>query len=77
MPKNPSIVKFKAILKVGKLTHKSKFDDMLIPESGGRSGGLLLLWRNEVKIVVNDIKPNFIYVLINDGLDSCSHWFLW
>lgn len=63
--------------KAGKLMRMLKFDDMLIHGSDGRSGGLLLLWRREVKIVVNDIKPNFIDVLIIDGSDSRSHWFLW
>ena len=50
--------------KAEKLMRKLKFDRLLAHESDGRSGGLILMWKKEIKIVPKDITANFIDVVI-------------
>jgi hypothetical protein len=40
---------------------------MLIRESDGRSGGLLLMWKREIKITLKGITANFIDVIVDSG----------
>ncbi|XP_010230168.1 uncharacterized protein LOC104582375 [Brachypodium distachyon] len=42
---------------------------MLIHESDGHSGGLLLMWKKECKIKVHDITANFIDVAVEDVVE--------
>lgn len=53
--------------KAEKVKRRVGFDHMLIHESDGRSGGLLLFWNNDVKIQSCGISENFIDVLVDDG----------
>ena len=46
---------------------KLNYDHYTIHESDGRSGGLLLLWRKDLIIQVQDISEYFIDMVINDG----------
>ena len=50
-------------------TLKSRWgcDHYIIHESDGRSGGLLMLWRKEVVIQLNDVSKYFIDVVVRDG----------
>ena len=50
-------------------TLKSRWgcDHYIIHESDGRSGKLLLLWRKEVVIQLNDVSKHFIDVVVRDG----------
>ena len=45
------------------------FDHMIVAESDGRSGGLLLLWKKDVKISLRFKGRNFIDVNVEHGLD--------
>jgi exonuclease III len=51
--------------KAEKLVRKLKFGGMLIHENDGRSGGLLLMWKKETKIVEKDITANYIDVVVD------------
>jgi hypothetical protein len=39
---------------------------MLVSESDGRSGGLVMFWNKEIKVTSKDITPNFIDIRINE-----------
>jgi len=52
--------------KAEKVRRRAGFDKMIVHESNGRSGGLLLMWREEVKIRMKGIIHNYIDVLIED-----------
>jgi hypothetical protein len=53
--------------KVDGLRRKLQFDHFIIFESDGRSGGLLMLWRKETSIRVQDVSEYFIDVVVDDG----------
>ena len=53
-------------VKAEKLRRRVGFDHLLLHESDGRSGGLLLMWKKETKIVANDISRFFIDVMVED-----------
>ena len=55
--------------KAEKLMRKFKFDELLFHESDGRSGGLILMWKNEVKIVCKRVQKNFIDVVVKGDQD--------
>jgi exonuclease III len=55
--------------KAEKLMRKAKFDKLLFHESNGRSGGLILMWKKEIKIVCKRIEKNFIDVIVKDSQD--------
>ena len=52
-------------VKAEKLRRRVGFDHLLIHESDGRSGGLLMMWKKEVNIQVNDISKYFIDVSVH------------
>jgi exonuclease III len=56
--------------KAEELRRKLHCDHYSIVESDGRSGGLLLFWRKDISIRVQEISEFFIDVLIDDG----SEW---
>lgn len=45
---------------------KLGFDKSIIFDSDGQSGGLLMLWRNNVKIIEKGVTKNYIDVVIED-----------
>lgn len=49
------------------LRKKLQFDHLSIFESDGPSGGLLMLWRKETAIYVQDVSEYFIDVIVDDG----------
>jgi hypothetical protein len=50
------------------LMRKLGFDKSIIFESDGQSGGLLMLWRNNVKIIGRAATKNYIDVIIEDDI---------
>jgi exonuclease III len=52
--------------KANNLRRRAGFDKMLVHESDGRSGGLLLLWKEEINIRMQDITKYYIDVIIED-----------
>jgi exonuclease III len=55
--------------KAGELRRKLHCDHFTIVESDGRSGGLLLLWRQDVSVRVQEVSECFIDVLIEDDVE--------
>jgi hypothetical protein len=55
-------------IKAERLRRRAGFDHILIHESDGRSGGLLLMWRDDILICEQGITKNYIDVVINDGI---------
>jgi hypothetical protein len=55
--------------KAEKLARKMKFEGVLFHERNGRSGGLVLMWKKEIKIEPKDIKANFIDLVIKGDTD--------
>lgn len=53
--------------KVEELQRKLICDHHIIVESHGHSGGLLMLWRKDVKIKMQEVSEYFIDVLVDDG----------
>jgi hypothetical protein len=39
---------------------------MLVAESDGRSGGLVLLWNNDINVTSKEVEQNFIDIRINE-----------
>ena len=54
-------------VKVDELKRKLQCDHYIIVESDGRSGGLLLFWRKDISIKMQETSQNFIDVLVDDG----------
>ena len=52
--------------KAEKLRRKLGCDHLIIFESDGRSGGLLMMWKKEVRIIEQGVTENYIDVLIQD-----------
>jgi hypothetical protein len=50
-----------------KLMQKMGFHHMLIHESDGRSGGLLMMWKNDVKVIERSVTDRHIDVTIDSG----------
>ena len=48
------------------LQRRLKFDEMLVSESDGRSGGLVLFWNKELKVTSKELSPNFIDIRIDE-----------
>jgi hypothetical protein len=55
--------------KAEKVRRKLGCDHLIIFESDGRSGGLLLLWKNEVQIVEQGVTENYIDVLVQGEVE--------
>ena len=52
--------------KADKVRRRAGFDHKAVFESEGMSGGLLLMWKEEVKIQVNSVSKNYIDVTVNE-----------
>lgn len=50
--------------KANNVRRRAGFDRMIVHESDGRSGGLLLLWRDDITVRIQGITKNYIDVLI-------------
>jgi hypothetical protein len=48
------------------LRRKLGFDHSIIFESDGQSGGLLMLWRNNVRITEKGVTKNYINIVIEE-----------
>jgi exonuclease III len=58
-------------VKAERLKIRLKFDNMLVSESDGRSGGLVLYWNNDLKVTSFEVSKNFIDIRINEhGADG-------
>ena len=55
-------------VKAEKLKRKLGCDHFLINESDGRSGGLVLMWRDDISVQVQGITKNYIDVMIDNGV---------
>lgn len=56
-------------VKAEKLRKHLGCDQLIIHESDGRGGGLVLLWRNDLTIREVEVTPNYIDVIIQDGVE--------
>lgn len=54
--------------KVEKVRRRAGFDHMLVHESDGRSGGLLMMWTSDISIREQGITKNFINVIMDNGV---------
>ena len=54
-------------VKADEMKRKLQCDHYIIVESDGRSGGLLLFWRKDISIKMQETSQYFIYVLVDDG----------
>lgn len=54
--------------KAENVRRRAGFDRMIVDESDGRSGGLLLLWRDDVNVRVQGVTKNYIDVIIDDDV---------
>lgn len=52
--------------KAEKVRKKLGYDQHVVHESDGRSGGLLMFWKDEVEVVCSAITENYIDVLIKE-----------
>lgn len=52
--------------KAEKLRRRLGCDHLIIFESHGCSGGLMLLWKKEVRIVEQGVEENYIDVLVQE-----------
>lgn len=50
------------------MRRRAGFDQMIVHESDGRSGGLLLLWKEEINIHRQGVTKNYIDVIIEEGV---------
>jgi hypothetical protein len=48
-------------------------DELIVAESDGRSGGLVMPWKNEVKLQENNIHTNYIDAIV-DGDNDETKW---
>ena len=55
--------------KAEKLRRRLGCDHLIIFESDGRSGGLMLLWKKEVRIVEQGVSENYIDVLVQGEVE--------
>ena len=53
--------------KADNVRRRAGFDHLIIHESDGRSGGLLLLWKEEVNIRLQAVTQNYIDVVIEEN----------
>jgi exonuclease III len=51
------------------LKRKMFFNHMIMYKSDGRSGGLLLLWRNDLNVTSNRVHNNYLVIRIDEGSD--------
>jgi exonuclease III len=54
--------------KADNLRRKLSFDSLSLFESDGQSGGLLMMWRNNVKVIEKSVTKNYIDVIIEDDI---------
>jgi len=54
-------------VKADNVRRRAGFDHLIIHESDGRSGGLLLLWKEEVNIRLQAVTQNYIDVVIEEN----------
>jgi hypothetical protein len=54
------------------IQRKLLFDHMIMSESDGRSGGLLLLWRNDLNVTSSTEHTNYLDICIDE--DSNAGW---
>jgi exonuclease III len=52
--------------KAEKVRRRVGFDQNVLYESDGRSGGLLLMWKSEINIRVQEVTKNYIDVVIEE-----------
>jgi hypothetical protein len=52
--------------KAEKVRRRAGFDQKVLYESDGRSGGLLLMWKSEINIQVQEVTKNYIDVVIEE-----------
>jgi hypothetical protein len=52
--------------KAENLRKRLQFDEMLVSESDGRSGGLVMFWNKEIKVTSFEIDTNFIDIHIDE-----------
>jgi hypothetical protein len=52
--------------RVENLRRKQGFDHSIIFESDGQSGGLLMLWRNNMRITEKGVTKNYIDIVIEE-----------
>jgi exonuclease III len=50
-----------------RLRMQTKIDVVIVADSDGKSGGLVMLWKSEIDIVEMAVHPNYIDVLVNGG----------
>jgi hypothetical protein len=59
-------------VKAERLKVRLKFDNMLVSESDGRSGGLVLYWNNDLKVTSFEVSKKFIDIRIKE--DEADGW---
>jgi len=47
---------------------RAGFDRMIVHKSDGRSGGLVLMWRDDINVRVQGVTRNYIDVIIENGI---------
>ena len=47
---------------------RAGFDRMIVHESDGHSGGLVLMWRDDINVRVQGVMGNYIDVIIENGI---------
>ena len=53
--------------KAEKLRRRLGFDAMAVSESDGRSGGLVMLWFDNLGVTSTEVQPNCIDIRINES----------
>ena len=54
--------------KADNIRRRAGFDHLLVHESDGRSGVLVLMWRDDISVQVQGITKNYIDVMIDNGV---------
>jgi len=54
--------------KADNIRRRAGFDHLLVHESDDQSGGLVLMWRDDISIQVQGITKNYIDVIIDNGV---------
>ncbi|KAG6625017.1 hypothetical protein CIPAW_16G066600 [Carya illinoinensis] len=58
-----------------KIKYKLGYDNCLAVSSEGRSGGLALLWRNDVNLDIKHYSKNHIHASIQDSSTDYAPWY--
>ncbi|XP_040987679.1 uncharacterized protein LOC121235397 [Juglans microcarpa x Juglans regia] len=59
-----------------KLKFRLGFENCLAVSSEGRSGGLALYWKKQVKVVIKNYSKSHIHASIHDAIEEGETWFL-